>query len=426
MVLRYDRDRFRAFCRFLWQRFIDDKCFEAAGALSYTTLFAMVPLTAVVVGMLTALPSFTHWTNRVSNFLFRNFVPATGEAVQHYIFEFAGNASKLTGIGGLILFVSALMLISSIEERFNRIWRVSARRSPLSRFLLYWVALTLGPMLMVAGLGITSYLIALPFLGEAGPSIAFKRYLFGMLPFVVTLIALFAMYRLIPNRRVSPRHAAIGAVLAAVLFEVAKRAFGAYVRAVPSYEQIYGTLAAVPLFLVWIYFSWVIVLLGASIAASLSAFEYRAQMDELPPGAEFIGLMYVIKHFADAQRHGQGMDEDQLRQRELFLSDDLLQRYLDDLQRARLIQRSEDERWFLVRSLDTALLADLYESGRYRLPLARDGYDGWLAGLPVPLRELFASLSRQLAQNLSASLRELFPPQGPQAASAHRISEEST
>ncbi|NII11581.1 YihY family inner membrane protein [Oleiagrimonas sp. C23AA] len=425
--IRYDRERLRAFGHFVWQRFVDDKCFETAGALSYTTLFALVPLTAVVIGMLTSLPSFTQWTTQVSDFLFRNFVPATGEAVQHYIFEFAGNASKLTGIGGLILFVSALMLISSIEERFNRIWRVSARRSPLSRFLMYWAALTLGPILMVAGLGITSYLMALPFLGPATQGAMLKRYLLGTLPFIVTLIALFSMYRLIPNRRVPWRHAAMGALLGATLFEVAKRAFGAYVQAVPSYEQIYGTLAAVPLFLVWIFFSWVIVLLGASVAASLSAFEYRPQVRELPAGAEFVGLLHVLKHFASAQRCGEGLDEDELRRREPFLTDDLLQRYLDDLQEATLVQRSEDEAWFLVRSLDTSRLADLYEAGRYRLPLDHTGHRELLTSLPRPMRELLQSLSHHLTGTLSAPLNELLPVTDPQGPPEHcDVPEEST
>jgi membrane protein len=410
MRLHFDRDRSRAFAQFLWLRFLDDKCFETAGALSYTTLFALVPLTAAVFGILTALPMFSSWSQVLSDFVFRNFVPASGEAVQHYLLQFAGNANKLTSIGIVVLLLSALMMMSSIEERFNRIWRVAAKRSTVSRFLMYWTALTLGPILVVAGLAMTSYIAALPLLDSADRHLGLRTHVLSVLPFVVTLLALFSMYRLIPNRRVASKHAFVGALLAALLFEFAKWAFASYVRGVPSYQQIYGALAVVPIFLVWIYLSWVIVLLGASIAASLSAFDYRPSSDRLPHGSEFLGLMHLLKHFVWAQRHGQSLDEDALRSLERFVSDDLLQRYLGDMQEAGLIQRTESESWVMVRSLDSATLTELYEAGNYRLPLDPDAVESLCAGLPDRLRRLLVELATRLRVTMNTRLNELFPP----------------
>ncbi|GAB3027319.1 YihY family inner membrane protein [Oleiagrimonas citrea] len=408
MFRRFDRDRVIAFARFVWQRFVDDKCFETAGALSYTTLFALVPLTVAVVSILTALPMFQGWTDVLANFLFRNFVPAAGDAVQKYVLEFAGNASKLTGIGIVVVLLSALMMLSSIEERFNRIWRVQTKRSTVSRFMMYWAALTLGPVLVVAGLTLTSYLAAVPLLGRVSDGVELKRHLLGVLPFLVSVAGLFGMYWLIPNRKIKRRYALVGALLAAVLFEIAKWAFAAYVRSVPSYREIYGALAVVPIFLVWIYLSWVIVLLGASITASISAFDYRPHEERLPKGAEFLGLMHLLKHFVVAQRQGRALGESDLKVCERFVSDDLLQRYLGDLNEAGLIRRTEEDEWVMTRSLDTSTLMEIYEAGRYRLPLDESLLHQFSQGLPEPLRRQLGELTESLRATLGIHLSELF------------------
>lgn len=412
---RLDRDRMGAFFRFVWQRFLDDKCFETAGALSYTTLFALVPLTVAVFTILTVLPAFSDWKDILTNFLFRNFVPAAGEAVQKYVLQFAGNASRLTGIGVVVLLISALMMMSSIEERFNRIWRVQTQRSTLSRFMMYWAALTLGPVMVVAGLTLTSYVAAVPLFGGAVGQLAFMRHLLGLLPFLVSVLGLFAMYTLIPNRRVAVRFAAFGAVLVALLFEGAKWGFATYMHSVTSYQKIYGALAAIPVFLVWIYVSWVIVLLGASVTASMAAFDYRPRADHLPEGAEFLGLLHLLKHFVDAQRHGRALDEESLIACERFVSADLLQRYLGDLHNAGLIQRTENDEWVMMRSLDTATLVEIYQAGRYRLPLDDALLVEYSQGLPAPLREHLARLAQSLRASLGTRLSDLFflPPPAP-------------
>jgi membrane protein len=410
VALQLDRERMRTFGLFVWRRFVDDKCFETAGALSYTTLFALVPLTAAVFGILSALPAFSGVGARIEQFLFNSFVPAAGRAVQHYLLEFASNARKLTTIGIIVFVFSALAMMANIEERFNRIWRVSARRPPVPRFLVYWAALTLGPLLIVIGLTLTSYLAALPLIGQGDMHSTLTRRLWSVLPFIVTLIGLFAMYMLVPNRPVPWRHAAVGGLLAALLFRFARWAFGTYVSNVPSYEQIYGQLAVIPIFLIWVYLSWVIVLLGASITASLSAFEYRPTDADLPTGAEFLGLLHVIKHLVRMQHHGRGMSGEALLHCEHFMSDDLLERYLDDLQQVKLVRRTDDDEWVMARNLDDVALATLYNVGNYHMPFDRQTLDRMEKELPDTLVAALEGLAQHLDQDMRMSLARAFVP----------------
>mgnify|MGYP001554356874 CR=1 FL=1 len=405
---RMDRERLRAFVHFLWQRFLDDKCFETAGALSYTTLFAIVPLLAAVFAILSAFPAFADWRVRVSDFIFSNFVPAAGSTVQGYLLQFADNASKLTAVGVLFLLVSALMMMASIEDRFNRIWRVQTARSGGSRFLLYWAALSMGPLLVVAGLALASRLPGVTVADTAAQPSAAGQRLLEVLPFALTFLVLLAMYRLVPNRTVAFRHSGIGALIAALLFEFARAAFAFYVKSVPSYQQVYGALAVVPIFLVWIYVSWVIVLLGASLSAALAAFEYRPLLACLPRGCEFIGLLRVLRHFAAAQRTGSGLHSEELRRRERFLDDDLLQRYLGDLHRAGLLARVQSGEWVLARNLSATNLAELYRIGGYRLPLDAESLRQAVAGLPPRAQAALVASADALRSHLDLPLATLF------------------
>ncbi len=368
-MTRLDRHRVLAFIRFTASRFIDDRCQQSAGALACTTLFALVPLTAALVGILSGFPAFAEWQDRITNFIFENFVPATGEAVRDYLRQFADNANKATALGVIVLIVSTLTLMLSIEDAFNRIWRVPKSRPAGMRFMVYWAVLSLGPALIVVALAISAYLLALPLFGDIEALYPVRTKFIGSLPFLIEWTALTAAYWLIPNRSVHARHAALGALIAALLFEAAKRAFAWYVVSGANYQQVYGALAVVPIFILWIYFSWVIVLLGASLTASMNAFDYRPRSRRLKTGEEFRGLVRVLAHFAAAQRSGAGLHSEALRDREPFLSDDLVQRYLGDLHLAGMIQRNDAGEWVLARDLSSVSLYDIYAVCDYRLPL---------------------------------------------------------
>jgi membrane protein len=410
MALRYDRDRTSSFSRFLWQRFVDDKCFETAGALSYTTLVSLVPLMVAALAMFSVFPVFAGARETLLNFVFRSFVPAAGHHVQAALQDFAKNASGLTGVSILVMLFSAISMMVSIEDRMNRIWRVQRPRGWVSRLLLYWAALTLGPILVVGGLAVSSYITALPLLQGTAVQLGMGGRLLRVLPFVVTFITLWLLYVVVPNRRVSRRDAAIGALLGAVLFEFARWGFRWFVHGAHTYQQIYGALAALPIFLLWIYLSWIIVILGASIAASISSYEYQPSDKTLPEGAEFLGLMVVLRHFVEAQRAGACVDPVAVRMREPYLPSGLIAAYFDDLRRAELIRPGETGGWLLCRSLDSTDLLRIYAHTGYRLPLkpaeevARLGLD-----LPAELIGLLARVAVALDTQLGTRLHRAFP-----------------
>lgn len=400
---RYDREQATAFLRFTWERFIEDRCLQTAGALAYTSLFALVPLTAAILGILAAFPVFAEWRDQLTAFVFQNFVPATGDVVQGYVTEFAANASKATAIGVLVLFFSAIALMVSIEDAFNRIWRVSTDRRAASRFVIYWTALSLGPLLLVAALAISSYVIAIPFISDATLQFSIKARLLSALPFLIVWTAMVVGYTVIPNRSVRFRDAFVGGFIAAVLFEAAKRSFAWYATGLASYEQVYGALSIVPIFIFWIYLSWVIVLLGASISASLSAFDYRPASMRLAAGQEFEGLVQLIARFAEAHADGRGLHTEALHATEPYLTDDLLQRYLRDLSALAVVRRTETGEWILARDLDRVSLLDLYTEGGYRLPLDDTPLPGGEPrASPLALRELAAAVRERLDVSLES------------------------
>lgn len=397
------RERSLAFLEFTWQRFLEDRCLQTAGALAFTTLFALVPLTAAILGILAAFPVFEEWRIKVTSWAFNNFVPATGDVVQTYLTEFAANASKATTIGVLVLVFSAISLMMSVEDAFNRIWRVKNNRGPASRFVIYWTALSLGPMLLVAALAISSYLVALPFIDAAATQWSLKERVLSALPFLIVWIAFSTAYTVIPNRTVRLRDALIGSLIAAVLFESTKHGFAWYASDMANYQQVYGALSIVPIFFFWMYLSWIIVLFGASITASLSAFDYRHADDRISADQELTGLLRVIGQLAAAHRQGRGLHSEELLRREPYLTDDLLQRYLADLGEVAVIRRSETGEWLLARDLGTISLLDLYRECDYRLPVGNQVLPGQDAdaAAPAPLHELSISLRQRLDMPLA-------------------------
>jgi membrane protein len=260
----------------LWQfasqvvkRFEQDRCQRVAGSLSFTTTLAIVPLTAVVLAVLSLAPGFSAWMTVIQDFIYSNFAPAAGEVVQKYLTQLAGKSGRLTAIGLLFLGVTAVMLLATIEQALNDIWRVANTRKLLRRFLTYSALLTLGPLLAALSLTLTSKLFMLSFLGRA--EVTFMRELFGVvLPLAFEFGAVVLLYTVVPNVPVLWRSALAGGLFAAVLLEIAKYLFAASMKTFTAYQIIYGAIAALPIFLIWIYISWVIVLLGAIVTATLN------------------------------------------------------------------------------------------------------------------------------------------------------------
>jgi membrane protein len=407
-VARIDRERLVLFGRFLLRRFLDDRCFESAGALAYTTMFALVPFTAVVLAMLSAFPAFSDWTEKVIHFVFVNFVPASAGALEGKLTRFALSAQELSTSGVVALIVSILVTMWSIEQTFNRIWRVPSSRPKLTRFLIYWTLLTLGSLLTVAILTTTSALFTVPELAGVEAR-DFGEHLLRYLPVLLELLAFTAAYWLIPHRTIRLRFAFLGALLATTLFEWLKWGLAIYLRGA-NFEQLYGTFALVPIILVWVYFSWLAVLFGASLAASLGSFRYQPRALRLSRGAEMYGVLRLLGRFDEARRDGLGLHLAQLQQREPGLTDELLQTMISALCEMNIVQRGESGAWLLARDLGSVTLQEIYEGMALRLPTGElclpQRHDplgrvaqAALDELRDPLRE---SLQRNVAEVLAA------------------------
>lgn len=251
-------------------RFSEDRCQRVAAALSFTTILSLVPLLTVGISAFSMFSGFEAWTERFQDLIYDNFVPAAGDAVSRHLRGFVQNAGRLTTVGLVFLLFASLVALSTIEDAFNDIWRVERGRSLIQRILVYWAVLSLGPLLIVASLSLSSYLLSLEFVSETAMLKGALRWMLTLVPFALELLAFLLLYVAVPNWNVPMRAALVGALFAAVLFEIAKRLFALYLLAFGSYEAIYGALATIPIFLIWVYLSWFIVLLGVELVVILS------------------------------------------------------------------------------------------------------------------------------------------------------------
>ncbi len=363
---RTDWYRLQSFSRFITKRFIDDQLFASAGALAYTTMFALVPFSAVFLAVMSAFPVFDEWTNTLINFVFNNFVPSSARQIEQYVMGFSASARSLTVVGITALLISVLLTMWSIERTFNRIWRVPTIRPKFTRFLLYWALLTLGSILTVAAISASSSLFAyaeLSGLQTQGVSNVLLRWS----PFLIEFSAMTLAYWLIPHRHVPIRFAVAAGLLAALLFEGLKFGFTSYIRNT-SFEQLYGALALIPIFMVWLYSSWVVILFGASVAASLSAFRYQPRIHRLPPGQEFYAYLRLLGRLDACRGTGHGLHMQQMQEIEPMMTDDLLQQLLSGLSNLHIVMRSENGGWVLTRDLNAVSLNELYERLNLRIP----------------------------------------------------------
>ncbi|GDY25259.1 UPF0761 membrane protein [Agarivorans sp. Toyoura001] len=269
----------KSFSHFLIQRIKQEKLTMIAGSLAYVTLLSLVPLVAVTFSIISAFPVFAGFQIHIEDFVFSNFVPASGEVVKENLRGFVENASKMTAVGIAALAVVALMLISTIDKSLNMIWRVKVKRRWSSAFPMYWMILTLGPLLMGGSLALSSYIFSMQLFADE-TLLGIWNQLLRMVPLLFSIGAFCLLYLLVPNQSIRFKHGLTGAVVAALLFELGKRGFALYVASFPSYQVIYGALASIPILFVWVYVSWVVVLIGAEITAALGEFSQQQQQQQ--------------------------------------------------------------------------------------------------------------------------------------------------
>ena len=256
---------------YLLGRFHEDRILYYSGYLSYVTLLSMVPLLAVVFSFFSIFPVFEKLKEEVEEFVFRNFVPALGDVVQEQILSFVENATSMTPLGLLVLLIVAVLLLSSIDHTLNQIWHVRKNRGLIVSYSIYLVVLITSPFLLGTSLTATSYLVSLSGI-EEGSALFLIKLLLSSLPFLGSFLFFLLLYIIVPHTKVHFWSAVSGALIATLLFEISKSAFALYFIHFPVYQVIYGALAVIPLLFIWVFISWVVVLVGAQIAASLDGF----------------------------------------------------------------------------------------------------------------------------------------------------------
>ncbi|TDG14822.1 YihY family inner membrane protein [Seongchinamella unica] len=289
---------------YLFSRFSADRCSANAAALTYMSLFAMVPLLTVLYTMASAIPTFQGLEDQVQSFLFQHLMPETSSEVESYINDFSRQAKNLTGPGIVFLVVTAVLMLRNIEKAFNMIWRARENRSPVSSFLLYWAVLSLAPVALGLALGISTYLSSFANTLDGYDLFGVNTLLLKLAPLLLSTAAFTLLYIAVPNCRVPFKHSLIGGFVAAVAFHTARAAFTDLVVG-SSYTFIYGAFAAVPLFLLWIYLSWNIVLMGGILVHSLSGYQDEEQASR-PAVLKALDVLYV---FWERQQKGKVVRE---------------------------------------------------------------------------------------------------------------------
>ena len=264
-----------AWLKLLWQRIDEDNMTTLAGNLAYVSLLSLVPLVAVIFALFAAFPMFSDVSVQLRHFVFANFMPATGDVIQRYIEQFVANSSKMTAVGACGLIVTSLLLMYAIDSALNAIWRSKRIRPKVYSFAVYWMILTLGPVLAGASLVISSYLLSLRWASELNSVIDDVLRIF---PLILSWLSFWLLYSVVPTTQVPNRDAVIGAIVAALQFEAGNKGFALYITTFPSYQLIYGVLSVIPILFVWVYWTWCIVLLGAEITVTLG--EYRKLKEE--------------------------------------------------------------------------------------------------------------------------------------------------
>lgn len=386
--------------RFIVARFAQDQCMQTAASLTFTTLLSLVPMLTIALTMFSAFPVFEDFSTQIKTYLLNNLMPETaGVAITGYMQQFTESAARLTTVGIVFLAVTAMSMMLTIDHAFNVIWRVARPRPLVKRLVVYWAVLTLAPLLIGASLSLTSWLVGLS-MGYAKNIPLFGIGVLKVLPVLFTTLAFALLFRLVPNRYVPRSHALIGALVAAVLFETMNRIFGYYISHFPTYKLVYGAFASVPIFLMWIYLSWLTTLFGAVIAASLSHWRTPGEQQRSST-TSLLDSLRVLQTMVNGFQQGTVSTFPKM-SKSLHIGYDELEKILEKLAGADMVRKAEGQGWLLMRDANNIRASELLhlfvlDSGS----LAADQNDD-------PLRQWFYTCARQLEKNTDLSLQELF------------------
>jgi len=394
-----------AFTHYVLSRFNRDGCFAAAGALSYTTLVSLVPLGVIAFGILSIFPNFSVLRQRLLSELFHDFVPAIGGEAAWWFDYFASSAAQTTAIGILGIVATGVLLLVTVEDQLNLIWRVTIPRPWGQRILGFWTLMTLGPLLIGSSLTLSTYFeLAARHVGFDAATIAdltsgWWQTLERLLPFVLEVIACTLLYCVIPNCAVRWRDSALGGIVAAVAIQLLKGGFSVYISAISSYQTVYGALAAIPIFLLWMYLSWMVVLLGAVVAANLPTWQVDERFGQIGLGGVRLAFsLALIAALARAQRRG-GTCRTTSLAAELGIATTVLVEHLNRLAQAGFVAATQAGGWVLAWNPENATLHDLYVA--LNLPLARS----WNAEERARWQSLVAPAMHRIVDAESAAMQ---------------------
>jgi membrane protein len=368
----------RDLMRFAARRLSEERLPQAAGSLTFTTVLAVVPMLTIAFAIFTTFPLFDTFRKALEGYFFKSLMPhGIANTILGYLNLFASQAKRLSAIGGVALMFTALAMIAMVDRAFNQIWRVKRTRPFTQRLLIYWAILTLGPLMIGISLTATAYLFDFTSAAVGGMPFA-SGVFFTSVSLVLTTAMFVLLYRVVPNRAVNYGDAVAGGIFAAVAFELSKRLFAIFVAKFPTYTVVYGALAAVPIFLLWIYVGWLIVLIGAVITAALPVVRYERWWHVAAPGSAFVDAMSVMSVLVQARQSAEtaAVDLAVIRERTRLGFDEsegLLEKMLEagwvgrikaeEVRRKRKWGRRLDEsydRWMLLANPAQLRLADVY------------------------------------------------------------------
>ena len=379
-----------AFALYSLRRFNADGCFAAAGALSYTALVSLVPLAAIALGSLSVFPIFGQLHDQILGLVFEYFIPSIGEQAGWWFRAFANSAAQTTAIGVIGIAATGVLLLVTVEDQLNLIWRVTAPRPWGQRVLAYWTLITLGPLLVGLSLSLSTYFeIAARRAGFSQEAFQWLEsgWLHGIaraVPAVLEFVALTLLYWLIPNGEVRGRDAALGALVATAAIEILKIGFTIYIGAMSYYQTVYGALAAIPIFLLWMYISWMAVLVGAEAAAAVPHWRIDERLGMTSFGGVQLGLsLALIAALARAQRSG-AIPATRSLAAELGVATTVIDEHMKPLAAAGFAAHTQAGNWVLAWNPENASLRDLYDA--LHLPFA----GSWLGNVSAPWQRQIA------------------------------------
>jgi len=400
------------FAKFVYQNFTDHKGLENAKALTYMSLFAVIPLLTVLVTILSAFAAFQVFGSQLQSMILDRLLPSSSSELENYFTGFSEQARNLTWVGAMMLLVTSFLMLRNIENSFNRIWQVREPRKGLNSFLLYWSVMSLGPILFGLGLAISSYITSLnlfeSFL-DISESLGTTSFLLGLFPLILTAGAFTLLYIAVPNCGVRFLHGLIGGLIVAVSFLLVRQVFTWFI-AMASYQLVYGTFAAVPIFLLWIYICWVVILLGANLVRSLPAYSTEYKNKRVHPHIVLIALLHK---FWLLQKQGDSLSSAELIKEKWPFNELSMDEALKVLQERRAIRNCGADEFVLARDFQSLSMQQVFSWLNVALPKSDDFEslpDLIIQHLPQldKLKDSFAELENTSKREFAVPLADIY------------------